>query len=111
MKNNSDKQILRTLAARYAEIAALPIQEEKRKLWTDHFGLKKTRVPILATYGMWNVWCREFFGDARMECEDPFFRTFERDLKLRIFQHEVVGDDFIQEPWITLQASIKGGWG
>ncbi len=106
-----DREILRELARRYAAIAALPIQAEKRQLWTDHFSLKPTRIPILATYGMWNVWCREVFGDARMECEDPFYRSFERDLKMRIFQHEVVGDDSIQEPWITLGASVKGGWG
>jgi hypothetical protein len=111
MESKNDTQILRKLAARYAEIALLPIQEEKRKLWAKHFSLRKTRVPILATYGMWNVWCREVFCDDRMECGDPFFRAFERDLKMRIFQHEVVGDDFIQEPWITLGANIKGGWG
>jgi hypothetical protein len=73
--------------------------------------LKPTRVPILATYGMWNVWCREVFSDARMECRDPFLRTHERELRMRIFQHEVVGDDTIQEPWLTLGASVKGGWG
>lgn len=111
MTDTHDRKVLRHLAERYAAIAALPVQDEKRKLWTDHFGLKPTRVPILATYGMWNVWCREVFGDAQMECDDSFYRGFERDLKMRIFQHEVVGDDTIQEPWITLGASVKGGWG
>jgi hypothetical protein len=111
MSRQEDIDVLRKLAARYAEISALPVQEEKRKLWTDHFSLKPTQVPILATYGMWNVWCREVFGDDKMECEDSFYRNFERDLKMRIFQHEVVGDDFIQEPWITLGAAVKGGWG
>lgn len=111
MNQLKDIDVLRGLAERYAAIAALPIQNEKRRLWTDHFGLKPTRVPILATYGMWNVWCREVFSDAQMECQDPFYRSFERDLKMRIFQHEVVGDDTIQEPWITLGASVKGGWG
>lgn len=111
MKESKDREMLRRLAERYAAIAALPIQEEKRKLWTDHFSLKPTRVPILATYGMWNVWCREVFNDARMTCVDPFLRQFERELTMRIFQHEVVGDDSIQEPWITLRASIPGGWG
>jgi len=111
MNHSKDIEILRKLASHYAAIAALPIQAEKRKLWTDHFSLKKTRVPILATYGMWNVWCREVFGDDRLECADPFFRQYERDLTMRIFQHEVVGDDTIQEPWITLGASLTGGWG
>jgi hypothetical protein len=111
MTKQQDIDILRALAGRYAAIAALPVQDEKRRLWTDHFSLKPTRVPILATYGMWNVWCRDVFGDARMRCEDPFLRQYERDLRMRIFQHEVVGDDLIQEPWISLGASTKGGWG
>ncbi len=111
MSRQKNIDVLKKLAARYAEISALPVQEEKRILWTEHFSLKPTRVPILATYGMWNVWCREVFGDDKMECEDSFYRNFERDLKMRIFQHEVVGDDFIQEPWITIGAAVKGGWG
>ena len=111
MAVQQDKQVIRDMATRYAEIAALPIQEEKRTMWAEHFSLKRTRVPILATYGMWNVWCREVFGDSRMQCEDPFYRTYERDLRMRIFQHEVVGDDVVQEPWLTLAASVKGGWG
>jgi hypothetical protein len=106
-----DSEVIRPLAERYAAIAALPVQAEKRKLWTDHFSLKPTRVPILATYGMWNVWCREVFGDSRIECRDPFLRVHERVLRLRIFQHEVVGDDTIQEPWIAMGASLKSGLG
>ena len=111
MISQHDVDVMRSLAARYAAIAALPIQEEKRRLWTDHFSLQKNRVPILATYGMWNVWCREVFGDAQMQCADPFLRQHERELRMRIFQHEVVGDDTVQEPWLPLGASVKGGWG
>ncbi len=111
MSSQRDIDVLRDVAGRYAVIAALPVQDEKRQLWTDHFGLKPGRVPILLTYGMWNVWCREVFKDARMQCEDPFLREHERNLRLRIFQHEVVGDDFIQEPWLPLEATIKGSWG
>ncbi len=104
--SSNDITVLRDLAKRYADIATLPIQDEKRTLWSDHFSLKRTRVPLLATYGMWNVWCREVFGDERMICRDPFYRAYERVLRMSIFQHEIVGDDTIQEPWITLRASV-----
>ena len=50
-----DRDVLRRLAERYAAIAALPCQAEKRALWSAHFSLKPTRVPILATYGMMAV--------------------------------------------------------
>lgn len=58
---------------------------------------------------MWNVWCREVFGDAQMECEDPFCRQHERALRMALFQHEV-GDDAIQEPWLTVRAAVDGEW-
>jgi len=110
-----DRDVLRELVKRYAEIAALPIQEEKRRLWTAHFGMQKTRMLVLATYGMWNIWCREVFADSEMQCKDEFYREYERSLKIQIFHHQMVGDDFIQEPWITLGAvrARPGdtGWG
>jgi hypothetical protein len=108
VQDTHDVQVVRELARQYAEIAALPVQEERRRLWAAHFSLKPTRPLILATYGMWNVWCREVFGDGRMLCRDPFYREYERTLRMRLFQHEV-GDDSIAEPWLTVGAT-RGGW-
>ncbi len=105
----NDIDVLRRLAERYAEIAALPIQDERRRLWTASNSLRPTRPLVMATFGMWNVWCREVFGDHAMACVDPFYRGHERALRMAIFQYET-GDDCIQEPWITQGASVAGGW-
>jgi hypothetical protein len=104
-----DIRILRELAKRYAEVAAKPIQDERRRLWSRHNALKPTRPLVLATYGMWNVWCREVFGDHALQCADPFYREHERLLRLLLFQ-DTVGDDFILEPWITQGAAGRGNW-
>lgn len=61
---------------------------------------------MLATYGMWNVWCREVFGDHAMRCADPFYRNYERWLRMELFRDEI-RDDYIQEPWITVPAVQK----
>ncbi|MHB9131347.1 MAG: hypothetical protein ACYDBB_09690 [Armatimonadota bacterium] len=106
---NTDIQILRELAEQYAEITHADVQEQKRTLWRQHNSLKPTRIPVLATYGMWNVWCREVFGDHAMRCEDSFYRMHERALRMQLFQYEV-GDDSIQEPWITQGATLAGAW-
>ncbi len=111
MAVTTDVDVLRGLAEEYAEIALDPIQEAKRRLWSAHNSLKKTRIPVLATYGMWNVWCREVFPDSAMQCQDPFYRGHERALRMMIFNHRVVKDDFILEPWITQGASVSGAWG
>ncbi len=105
-----DEHILHDLAKQYAELAAQPIQEERRQLWRAHLSLKKTRVPVLVTYGIWNVWCREIFGDNQMLCQDPFYREHERFLRMQIF-HDSIGDDLILEPWITQTTThrVPGG--
>ena len=106
-----DIKIIRKLASDYMEIANKPIQEERRKLWEEHFSLKKTRIPVATNFGTWNAWCLEVFGDDAMECKDPFYRFFERNFKMQMFQYET-GDDIIQEPWTTLFATRRGGsWG
>jgi hypothetical protein len=98
--------MLRDLAKQYAEIAAKPVQEERRQLWREHFSLNKTRAPILVTCGMHDAWCRETFSRENMVCEDPFWRRFERWLRLQIF-HDSIGDDYICEPWIPQVAAYK----
>ncbi|MCY3022225.1 MAG: hypothetical protein NTW87_24705 [Planctomycetota bacterium] len=108
-RNGKDARVLRDLAKQYRDLAEDPIQQERRALWRRHNSLKPTRPLVLATYGMWNVWCREVFGDHAMRCADPFLREHERNLRMQIFHHSV-GDDYILEPWITQRASVQGAW-
>jgi hypothetical protein len=112
--DHHDIQVLRALARRYAEVAAKPVQEERRELWRRHNSLRRTRPPVIVTYGIWNAWCEDVFGDHALACEDPFFRGHERDLRMALF-HDSIGDDFCLEPWITQHATLKthpeGHWG
>jgi hypothetical protein len=105
---------LRGLAERYAEAAGDPIQEERCELWRRHNSLRSTRPPVIVTFGIWNAWCEEVFGDSIMECRDPFFRGHERNLRMALY-HNAIGDDYILEPWITQGATVvthpEGHWG
>lgn len=40
MPNNKDREIIRRLAAETAEIAAMSVQEETRRLWRELNGLR-----------------------------------------------------------------------
>ncbi len=106
---SNDIKILRELARQYAGLANKPVQEERRRLWSAHLSLKKTKPLVMVSYGIWNMWCREVFGDSAMKCADPFYREHERTLRMKIF-HDSIGDDYILEPWITQAASVKGTW-
>ena len=108
----NDIQVLRDLVQQYNEAISDPVYDERRTLWRDHHSLKPTRPPVIASMGMWNVWCREVFGNERMQCQDAFYREYERTLRMWLFHHEV-GDDWILEPWLTVGASQRhprGGW-
>jgi len=106
----NDKSVLRELAKRYLEATCDPIYEERRALWSKKNNLKKMRPLVIASFGMWNVWCQEVFGDHALKCQDPFFRSHEQALRMKLFQHEV-GDDQVLEPWITQRATLTSrGW-
>ncbi len=108
---SNDIQVLRELAQEYAEVAADPIQDIRRDLWSKHNSLERTRPLVLTTFGMWNVWCGEVFGDDKMQCEDAFYRDRERRLRMLLFQADL-NDDCIFEPWFTEDAVFgdAGQW-
>ena len=108
MDHASDIRILRDLARRYADAAADPIQDQRRQLWTAQNSLQKTRPLLIAGFGLWNVWCREYFGDAHMQCQDPFYRDAERNLRMDLFRW-AYGDDAVFEPWYYMGAVRERG--
>ncbi len=102
-QHKKDVQILRDLARQVADIAAEPIQDELRDLWRRHNSLQRTR-PLV--YVRWfSVW-----GEVlapKLRCEDPQYRAAETRLLDAVHQ-DLTGDDFIIEPWITVQATHVG---
>jgi len=89
--NSHERQILRDLATQVAEIAALPIQAERIRLWKDLNGLRPRRPMVLAFPQ--SAW-RELVPDSSLQCEDPLLRPWELKLRKRLFQHEHIRDDF-----------------
>ncbi len=100
---------LRTLAKRVAEIAALPVQKEKAKLWTAHNDLK-TEQPLvfIDVEGGWN----ELIPSEELECHDSMARVWEMHLLKQIYWQEVLKDDKVIEPWFEVHYSYTDtGWG
>jgi len=105
-----DADVLRPLVDRYLKVATDPIQDQRRRLWADHFSLHPTRPPVLATFGMWNYWCQTVFGDDTLQCRSPVLREQERNLRMSLF-HASYADDTVFEPWLVVPAERGGhGW-
>ena len=104
-----DRAVLRDLAGRVAEIAALPVQGERRRLWKAHNSLHPQRPMILLfPEGGWT----ELMPASSLVCEDAEARAIEQNLRRRIYHHEHFADDTVIEgDWVVHKAVESSGWG
>ena len=89
-----DKNILRGLAKRVAEIAARPEQEEKANLWRQHNALEETRPMIFCDPE--NAWY-EIFPADRLTCTGDVARMWEFQLLKEIYWAEKIKDDRVTD--------------
>ncbi|MHC4873448.1 MAG: hypothetical protein ACYTFY_16510 [Planctomycetota bacterium] len=97
----TDTEIMQELAKEYAEIAALPVQEEKRKLWRKLNGLQPERPMVMVDQVCWNE--MDYDGSLTEKCEDPFLRSLETVMRRKIFQWKNFPVDMVFDPWISIQ--------
>ncbi len=91
--SEKDKTILRSLAKRCAEIAALPVQEEKAELWRRLNRLERVRPMVLLHNGTWH----ETGDQIKLETEDGFARGQEWHLRSALYHWEHMRDDQVYE--------------
>lgn len=80
----TERELLRELARRYAEFANAPSQREKRARQIANNGLTPGRPPVLIDEVPWHE--MDFDGSLTLRCEDPFARTMEQFFRRRIYQ-------------------------
>jgi hypothetical protein len=102
-----DTEIIRTLANRLAEIAALPVQQENKKLWIKLNRLKRTRPLIYINACEPSLW-EEIMPDSQLQCGDPFCRDQERYLRRQIFCWDNFPDDRVIEAVVPCWYIIEG---
>ena len=108
MINANEREVIRDLAKRLAELANQPIMEERRKLWYAHNDLK-TDQPVIdcSPEGAW----REIVTPDSLVCEDPVAREIEWTLRARIYRAEVINDDVPAEMrWDCRKRISDTGW-
>ena len=104
-----DRKLLRALAGRVAEIAALPQQAEKRDLWYRHNRLEPVR-PLVLVFPE-DSWAEVLPADT-LELAEPFWRQSEWYLLHLLYRHESLHDDFVIEPRMYVTKVFRGtGWG
>jgi len=105
----ADRTILRELARRVAEIAALPLMSERKRLWRRHNSLRPVRPMVLVfPEGSWN----ELLPPSAIRCADETARHIEWELRSRIYQYEHFDSDNVVEREYAVHKVIRNsGWG
>ncbi len=108
MISTLDRNILRQLARQVAEIAALPIQAERRELWFRHNSLQPTR-PLILLFpeGAWE----ELLPNAAFTCIDEKARLMEWNLRTRIYYQHFQDDMVTENEWIVHKVINSTGFG
>ncbi|MBC8872940.1 MAG: hypothetical protein H8E44_26190 [Planctomycetes bacterium] len=107
--SQADKDILRMLAERVAEIAASPRMQETRELWKRLNTLEKTRPLVFCDpENGWN----EIITESQMTCTGKLARRWEMDLRKEIFWGDEMGDDKPVEPYFDVPYTVApDDWG
>lgn len=88
-----DRTIVRDLATRLAEVAALPVQKEKAELWRRLNGLERVRPLVLLQNATWH----ETGGEIQLETQDEFARGQEWSLRATLYHWDHMPDDHVYE--------------
>ena len=99
-----DKDILRELARQVAAIAADPVQEQRRQLWTKLNRLERCRIPLLLV--MHDLYWHELVPESDLLAVDPFARAHELALRLKLWHWEHVEDDAVTEPVVEYDIAV-----
>ncbi len=108
MPSKRDVEIVRDLAARTAEIAALPVQEEKRALWRRLNARKPERPMVMIDQVCWNEMGPN--GELTLQCSDPDCRRYEETLRRVLYQWEHFPVDMVVEPFVLTPKAIHNTW-
>jgi hypothetical protein len=105
----TDRTLLRDLARRVADVAADPIQDERRALWRAQNSLRSVRpVIFISPEGSWI----ELVPEASLQCQDDDARGIERGLRQRLYAQEHFHDDTVCDADYRIGKALRGtGWG
>ena len=104
MTGTGDREIIRTLAAQVAEIASLPVQEEKRRLWRKLNAIEPERPMVMVDQVCWNE--MRVDDELTLQCADPELRQYEGYLRRTLFQWRHFPVDMVVEPFVRVFKAV-----
>ena len=93
---DKDKAILRELGKQIADIAMLPIQQERKELWARMINLKETRPMIWMCDFCWNE--MEVGDELILQTSSKFCQNIEEELRSILYRWKHMPCDMIVDP-------------
>jgi hypothetical protein len=103
--NKRDVALIRQLAAQVAEIAALPVQAEKRSLWRQLNALEPTRPMVMIDQVCWNE--MNIGDELSLRSTDPECQSYEGLLRRTLYQWRHFPVDMVVESFIRVPKAIN----
>jgi hypothetical protein len=104
--SRKDRSVLRELGTQIAEIAALPVQQEKIRLWKGLNGLKPQRPMVMIDQVCWNE--MNVNDELTLRTQDEECRKIETDLRRTLYSWKHFPADMVVEPLVTVRKEISG---
>jgi len=95
---------MRELAGQVAEIAALPVQEEKRRLWQRLNGLQAERPMVMIDQVCWNE--MNINDELTLLCSDSACQKYEQMLRRILYQWRYFPVDMVVEPFVRVPRAV-----
>ena len=104
MVSTHDRDVLRRLGRRKAEIAAEEVQEERRSLWAKLNGLRSVRPMVWLFEVPWNE--MNVDDELTLQCEGGVAQALERVLRQEIYQWDHMAGDMVMAPAIPVRPPL-----
>ncbi|NQU39921.1 MAG: hypothetical protein HQ523_08225 [Lentisphaerae bacterium] len=101
-----DRDIIQALASQVAELAALPVQEEKRRLWRKLNGLAMERPMVMIDQVCWNE--MNLDDELTLRCEEEACRQYESQLRQILYHWHHFPVDRVVEPFMVVPKAVVG---
>lgn len=106
--DKNDLAMLRELAGRVAEIAALPVQQETIRLWKALNGLRPVRPMVMIDQIPWHE--MNVDGELTLRCGGEFERGLEVRLRRTLYLWNHMRADMVVEPFIDIGEVFRNSW-
>ena len=102
----TDRDIVRALAAQAAELAASPVMDEKRRLWSALNQLRPERPMVNLDQVCWSE--MNVGDELTLRCENPDLRWHEERLRQIIYRFKHMPVDHVADDYIPVSPAING---